>query len=145
MLRMTIKDNEWARISRFFPDSKGLRGRPRKNDIRLTLEAIFWVQRTGAPWRDLPTEFGPWETAYTSFRRWTKANVWARIMSNLRKTDIKGKCEVILVDATIVRAHQHAAGAKGGKKNMRLAVPAVASQPKFTSQCHKTDTPYASP
>jgi transposase len=82
------------------------------------LEGIFWVQRTGAPWRDLPTELGAWETVYTSFRRWSDCGLWKKVMTALRQKDIKGKCEEVLVDATIVRAHQHAAGAKGGKSIM---------------------------
>jgi transposase len=84
------------------------------------LEGIFWVQRTGAPWRDLPTELGAWETVYTSFRRWSDCGLWKKVMTALRQKDIKGKCEEVLVDATIVRAHQHAAGAKGGQKHHAL-------------------------
>ena len=119
MFRKMIQDEEWAKLAHFFPDRRGQRGRPRTNAPRLTLEGIFWIQRTGAPWRDLPTELGSWETVYTNFRRWTNSGLWQKIMTTLRKKDIKGKCDVVLIDATIVRAHQHAAGAKGGKKITR--------------------------
>jgi transposase len=136
MFRKMIQDEDWAKIAHFFPDRRGLRGRPRKNDCRFTLEGIFWVQRTGAPWRDLPTELGAWETICTSFRRWTNSGLWTKIMSALRKKSIPGKCEAVLIDATIVRAHQHAAGAKGGKKIRPLGVLDEAFQQKCTLQCH---------
>jgi transposase len=143
MFRKSIKDEEWARIAHFFPDRRGQRGRPRKIDPRLILEGIFWVQRTGAPWRDLPTELGSWETIYTNFRRWTNFGLWHKILSSLRKKDIKGKCETVLIDATIMRAHQHAAGAKGGKKIRRLVAPGEAFQRKHISPFPKMDTPCA--
>jgi transposase len=139
MFRKMIRDEEWAKLAHFFPDRHGQRGRPRKNDVRLILEGIFWIQRTGAPWRDLPTELGSWETVYTSFRRWTNSGLWQKIMTALRQKYIKGKCDVVLIDATIVRAHQHAAGAKGGKKTTRSAALAADFQPKFTSQFQRKD------
>ena len=144
MFRKTIRDEEWIKIANFFPDRRGLKGRPRKNDPRLTLEGIFWVQRTGAPWRDLPTELGSWETIYTNFRRWTNSGLWKKLMSALRQKDITRKCETVLIDATIVRAHQHAAGAKGGRKIRLSAVPGEVFQRRFISQYQKTDTHSAS-
>lgn len=144
MFRKMIRDEEWAKIAHFFPDRCGLRGRPRKKDSRLTLEGIFWVQRTGAPWRDLPTELGAWETIYTNFRRWTNSGLWKKIMSALRRETISGKCETVLIDATIVRAHQHAAGAKGGKKIKLSDAQEVVFQQKYTSRYQKTDTLSAS-
>lgn len=139
MFRKMIRDEEWAKIAHFFPDRFGLRGRPRKNGSRLTLEGIFWIQRTGAPWRDLPTELGAWETVYTNFRRWTNSGLWKKIMSALRRETISDKCEAVLIDATIVRAHQHAAGAKGGRKIKPSDVQEVAFQQKYTSRYQKTD------
>lgn len=115
MVRFVLSDQDWGRISSFFRVHVGKQGRPPK-DNRMMLEAILWVHRTGAPWRDIPSEFGPWESAYTRFRRWTTAGLWHRILRGLRdkvKSRLKG---TVLIDATIVRAHQHAAGKKGGRK-----------------------------
>ncbi len=82
------------------------------------LSAILWVLRTGAPWRDLPERFGPWSTAWSRFRRWTAAGVWARLLAVLqRAADRAGRLDwaTHFVDGTVVRAHQHAAGAVGGQ------------------------------
>ena len=144
MFRKMIQDKEWEKLCHFFPDRRGQRGRPPKNEPRLTLEGIFWIQRTGAPWRDLPTELGAWETVYTNFRRWTNSGLWQKILTALRKKDIKGKCEAILVDATIIRAHQHAAGAKGGKEIRPSDALEGDFQPKFTSRSQEMDIHSAS-
>jgi transposase len=82
------------------------------------LSAILWVLRTGAPWRDLPERFGPWSTAWNRFRRWTAAGVWDRVLEALqRAADRAGRLDWAThdVDGTVVRAHQHAAGAVGGQ------------------------------
>jgi transposase len=81
------------------------------------LNAILWKLATGAPWRDLPERYGPWQTVYTRFWRWTRAGVWDRLLAAVeRRADAAGALdgELHFVDGTIVRAHQHAAGAKGG-------------------------------
>jgi transposase len=87
------------------------------------LSAILWVLRTGAPWRDLPTRFGPWATAWSRFRRWTAAGVWPRVVAALqRRADRDGRIDwaTHYVDGTVVRAHQHAAGAVGGQEHEAL-------------------------
>jgi transposase len=87
------------------------------------LSAILWVLRTGAPWRDLPERFGPWSTAWNRFRRWTAAGVWARVLAVLqRAADRAGRLDwtTHFVDGTVVRAHQHAAGAVGGQAQEAL-------------------------
>jgi transposase len=81
------------------------------------------VLRTGAPWRDLPERFGPWATAWSRFRRWTAAGVWARVLEVLqRDADVAGQLDwdTHYVDGTVVRAHQHAAGAIGGQEHEAL-------------------------
>ena len=87
------------------------------------LSAILWVLRTGAPWRDLPERFGPWSTAWSRFRRWTAAGVWASVLEALqRAADGAGELdwETHYVDGAVVRAHQHAAGAAGGQEDEAL-------------------------
>ncbi len=79
------------------------------------LNGILWVLRTGAPWRDLPDRYGSWNSVYSRFRRWKAAGVWDRILAELQaQGDLRGELdwEIHFVDGSIVRAHQHAAGAK---------------------------------
>jgi transposase len=78
---------------------------------------MLWIDRTGAPWRDLPERYGPWRTVASRFYRWQKAGVWDRILSEIQsRRDAEGDLDwdIHYVDATVVRAHQHSAGAKGG-------------------------------
>lgn len=77
---------------------------------RTVVEAILWRTRTGAPWRDLPSEFGPWKTAYNRFNRWAKSGKIGLIFDIL-KNDVDGEWQCI--DATVIKVHQHAAGARG--------------------------------
>lgn len=87
------------------------------------MSAILWVLRTGAPWRDLPERFGPWSTAWSRFRRWTAAGLWRRVLEALqRDADQAGTLnwDTHYVDGTVVRAHQHAAGAVGGQQHEAL-------------------------
>jgi transposase len=89
-------------------------GRPPK-DHRPIVEAIVWLDRTGAPWRDLPAEYGPWETVASRFYRWRRRGVWDRVLACLQaQADARGELDWLLhfVDGSVVRAHQHAAGAR---------------------------------
>ena len=111
-------------------------GKPRQDDRRI-LNAILWKLATGAPWRDLPERYGPWQTVYTRFRRWTGAGVWDRIFAAVqRPADATGELdwELHFVDGTVVRAHQHAAGAKGGiRRRRRSAAARAAARRRSTS------------
>jgi transposase len=89
-------------------------GRPPKH-LRLIVEAIVWLDRTGAPWRDLPSQFGPWKTVASRFYRWRRQGIWDRVLAALQAdTDARGELDWRLhfVDGSVVRAHQHAAGAR---------------------------------
>lgn len=90
------------------------RGRPAVWSKRLLIDGIRWRVRTGTPWRDLPPEYGPWQTVYGLFRRWQRSGVWARIVTGLQaRADAAGLiCWEVNVDSTVCRAHQHAAGAR---------------------------------
>jgi transposase len=112
--RRFLTDQRWARLQPVLPPQKPRTGRP-PLDHRLVLEAILWVLRTGAPWRDLPPEYGPWQTAATRFYRWVGDGSWERILAALqRQADAEGDLDWRLhhVDGSTIRAHQHAAGAR---------------------------------
>ncbi len=102
-MRYELTDYEWHTIKPFLPNKP--RGVPRVNDRRV-LNGIFWVLRSGAPWRDLPGNFGPYTTCYNRFVRWRRAGVWTRIMNALAATH---DAAVQMIDTSIIRVHQHAA------------------------------------
>ena len=121
MRRHELSDQQWELIRDHLPGKAGDPGRTAKNN-RLFVNAIVWMARTGAPWRDLPAPFGKWNSVFQRFRRWSKKGVWPRIFDEL---GIDESLAVALLDSTIVRAHQHAAGAKGGKTNNPLVALAA--------------------
>jgi transposase len=98
-------------------------------DNRLFVNAVLWMAKTGAPWPDLPERFGKWDTAYKRFNRWAQKGVWQRLLRELQDPDL----EWLILDSTVIRAHQHAAGKKGGNRRSRWAAPAAASAPSCTS------------
>src|SRR5215468_2641654 len=102
-MRYELTDDEWVAIKLMLPNKP--RGVPRVNDRRV-LNGIFWVLRSGAPWRDLPDNFGPYTTCYNRFVRWRRAGVWAKTMSALAGTH---NAAVQMIDTSIVRVHQHGA------------------------------------
>jgi transposase len=121
MARDILTDQQWERLRVLLPPQKPKTGRPAK-DHRMVIDGILWILRTGAPWRDLPVEYGPWQTIATRFYRWVKAGVWTRVLEELqRQADGDGNLDWSLhyVDGTMIRAHQHAAGAQ--KRGLRPA------------------------
>ena len=102
-MRYELTDYEWFAIKPMLPNKS--RGVPRVNDRRV-LNGIFWVLRSGAPWRDLPDNFGPYTTCYNRFVRWRRAGVWAKLMSALAGAH---DAAVQMIDTSIVRVHQHGA------------------------------------
>ena len=126
-----MSDEEWAFHERFILAVRAPNGRKPGNH-RLVLDGIFWIARTGSPWRDLPEEFGKWSSVYRQFRRWTLAGLWEQILEALNESRIAPDARQ-MIDSTAIRAHHQAAGAKGGLRNKVLAVRVVASRPKSTS------------
>jgi putative transposase len=123
LIRRELTDAQWQRIKLLIPGKEGDRGR-HGEDNRLFVDAVLWLVRAGAPWRDLPEEFGKWNSAFRRFRRWAKSGVWKRIFTELGEDP---DLEYLIIDSTIVRAHQHASGAKkGGARMRRLGVRAAA-------------------
>src|ERR1700693_382166 len=113
MIRHRLTNEQWERVKDLVPGKPGDPGRSGR-DNRLFVDAIVWMGRTGAPWRDLPTIFGDWNSVWRRFRRWAIAGVWDRILAALADDP---DFESIIIDGTIIRAHQHAAGGKGGFEN----------------------------
>ncbi|MDN5872394.1 MAG: IS5 family transposase, partial [Nitrococcus sp.] len=108
MERRILRDDQWERLAPLLPGKAtdcGVTAR----DNRLFIEAVLWIGRTGAPWRDLPAELGNWHTTYTRFARWAAKGVWGRIFAALSQDR---DLEEVMLDSTAIRAHQHAAGAK---------------------------------
>ena len=121
MTRRQLTNAQWQRIEQLVPGKEGDKGR-HGEDNRLFVDAVLWIARAGAPWRDLPEEFGRWNSVFQRFRRWAKSGVWQRIFNALIENP---DFEYLIIDSTIVRAHQHAAGAKGGAKMRRSGVRAA--------------------
>jgi transposase len=126
-----MSDDEWSLFEHFILAIRAPNGRKPTNH-RLVLDGIFWIARTGSPWRDLPEDFGKWSSVYRQFRRWTLAGLWEDILEAFNQSgSIPDALQMI--DSTVIRAHHQAAGAKGGLRDRVLAVQEVASRPKSTS------------
>ncbi len=120
--RMVLRDDQWERIAPLLPGKVGDPGRSGA-DNRLFVEAVLWIARVGAPWRDLPKYFGNWNSVFQRFRRWAKGDVFDKIFDALSED---ADFEYVIVDGTIVRVHQHGTGAKGGLKIRPSGALAVA-------------------
>jgi putative transposase len=120
-VRLMLEDHVWERMRPHLPGKPGDPGRTGA-DNRLFVEAVLWMARTGVPWRDLLDIFGNWNSVFVRFSRWSKDGVWDRLFVAMADDP---DFEYIMVDSTIVRAHQHAAGKKGGLKLVRSAAPAA--------------------
>ncbi|MEL7068338.1 MAG: IS5 family transposase [Cyanobacteria bacterium J06581_3] len=108
--RYALRDDQWERIKDMLPGKPGDVGVTAK-DNRLFVEAVLYRYRAGIPWRDIPERFGKFNVIHTRFSRWSKKGLWLHIFSTLCEDSDN---EYQMIDATIVRAHQHSAGAKGG-------------------------------
>ena len=116
MNRYDLTPAQWERLEPLLPPQKPNTGRP-NHDHRTIINGIVWILRTGAPWRDVPERYGPWKTVSSRFYRWRQAGVWDRILAALQTdADAKNQLDwsIHFVDSTVIRAHQHAAGAKKG-------------------------------
>ena len=112
--RHDISDKVWANIEKLLPGSKGSVGRP-SADNRLFINAVFWILRTGAPWRDLPPDLGDWKNTHRRFCRWRDRGVWEKILEALI---VEPDFEWLIIDASHCKVHPHAAGAAGGNEAM---------------------------
>jgi transposase len=112
--RHDLTDAQWRLLAPVMPAHP--RQGHRWTDHRLIIDGVFHRTRTGTPWRDLPERFGPWQTVYNRHRRWSADGTWERILATLQAgcDEVEGRAWTVAVDSTIVRAHQHAAGARHG-------------------------------
>jgi transposase len=122
-MRFDLTDEEWALLEPLLPT----RRISARVDDRRILNAIFYVLRTGMPWRDLPERYGPYTTAYNRFNRWSRRGVFKRMFDTLAA---KSRDSLHLIDSTIVKAHRSASGAKGGRKIRRSASAGVGAARK---------------
>jgi transposase len=135
--RHELTDAHWARLAPLLPPQKPQRGRPAR-DHRQMVNAMLWIHATGAQWRDLPERYGPWQSVATRFYRWVATGTWDTVLAALQQQgDAAGQLDwsAHYVDGTVIRAHQHAAGArrvKGGLLSRRSARAGVASAPSST-------------
>ncbi len=120
MVRGLMSDEEWAFFEPFVIERGPRRGR-RPRDHRLVLDGVFWIARTGSAWRDLHDHFGKWSSVYRQSRRWTLSGVWDVMLAALNDSGA-GQDSVQMIDSTIVRAHQHSAGAQKKRQALKAKV-----------------------
>ena len=117
--RYEVSDAQWRRIGELLPGKAGDPGRTGV-DNRLFVNGVLWVLRSGARWSDLPERYGKWKTVHKRFTRWAKTGVWERVFASLTGDPDN---QYLMLDTTLVRAHQQAATGKGGTKIRLWGVP----------------------
>src|SRR5512139_512133 len=110
IMRFDLSDEEWALLEPLLPKSR----KSARVDDRKIVNAIFYVLRTGMPWRDLPARYGPYTTTYNRFNRWSRRGIWKPVFNKLAS---KSRDSLFLIDSTVVKAHRAASGGKGGEKS----------------------------
>jgi transposase len=120
--RYALRDDQWEQMEGLLPGREGHVGGTAR-DNRLFVEAVLYRYRAGIPWRDLPERFGDFRVIHTRHTRWSKSGVWKQVFERLADDPDN---EYAMIDSTIVRAHQHSAGAKGGLRSKRRSGTAKA-------------------
>ena len=119
--RYELSDEQWEMIGDLLPGKVGDPGRS-GNDNRRFVNGVLWVLRSGAHWQDLPERYGKWKSVHKRFTRWAKAGVWERVFDHLTADRDN---DYLMLDSTLVRAHQQAATGKGGPATRLWGVPEV--------------------
>jgi len=117
--RYELTSAQWERVAPLLPGKAGDPGRTAA-DNRLFVNGVLWVLRSGAHWRDLPERYGKWKSLHKRFSRWAKAGIWERVFEALIADP---KNEYLMLDTTLVRAHQQAATGKGGTRTRLWDAP----------------------
>lgn len=125
-MRFDLTDDEWALLEPLLPSKR----KSARQDDRRVLNGIFYILRTGAPWRDLPERYGPHTTIYNRFNCWSRRGIFKRMFDQLAA---KSHDSLHLIDSSFVKAHRASSGAKGGRKIRRLASAAAGVARKSTS------------
>ena len=123
MARRELRADQWDRIKAILPGKKSDAGRTAE-DNRKFVDAVLWIARTGSHWRELPPEFGKWNSVFVRYNRWSEKGIWENLFKTLADDP---DFEYVMMDATIVRAHQHSAGAKGGLRRRKPLVVRAAA------------------
>lgn len=126
MARHALTDEQWAKLEGVLPKNNG---RPSGRGDRNFIDAMLWIARTEGPWRDLPARFGSWKTIYNRYLRWSRRGAWDDIFKALQ---LDVGLEGSMADGSVIRAHQHAAGGKGGSTPTPLDVLEAAFPPRST-------------
>ena len=124
MARGDLTDHDWQQLEPLLPPRTATQQGNQYKDHRTVVNGILWVLRTGAPWRDIPSRYGPWSTCSTRFYRWTKQGIWQKALQSLQaRADQRGDLDwnVTALDGSYIKAHPHAAGAKKGGPPPRKA------------------------
>jgi transposase len=146
MRRHELTDQQWERLAPLLPAQKPRVGKP-NHDHRRLVNGLLWRLRTGVPWRDLPERYGKWQTVYSRFRRWQAAGIWQQVFGAVQAAaDARGQLDWTLhfVDGSVVRAHQHAAGARKKGAPKRSAAVAAGSARRSMSARSAAASPSAS-
>ena len=117
--RYELSETQWQRIGPLLPGKAGDPGRS-GGDNRLFVDGVLWVLRSGAHWHDLPERYGKWKTLHKRFSRWARAGIWEKVFASLTKDRDN---QYLMLDSTLVRAHQQAATGKGGTRTRLWGVP----------------------
>lgn len=124
--RHDISDEVWTLLEPHLPGREGLWGGLARDNRRF-INAVFWILRTGAPWRDLPSDYGDWKNVHRRFCRWRDKGIWETLLETLID---EPDCEWLMIDASHAKVHPHAAGARGGNQDMSRTKGG--STPKYT-------------
>jgi transposase len=117
--RYELTDTQWRRICYLLPGKAGDPGRSGR-DNRQFVNGVLWVLRSGAHWHDLPERYGKWKTAHKRFSRWAQAGIWEKVFASLTTAPDN---DYLMLDSTLVRAHQQAATGKGGTRTRLWGAP----------------------
>ncbi len=145
--RHELTDDQWQQLAPLLPPRRPATGRP-ATDHRTVLNGILWVLRTGAPWRDLPERYGPWQTVDSRFRRWRDTGIWEQVLRMLQEAaahDDTLDGSLTMIDGTSIRAHQPAAGANKGAPIRTSDAVAAAGGANSTSSPSAGASPSSAP
>jgi len=139
MARHALSDAQWKMVAAVLPPQKS--GPAAERGDRAFVDAVLFRARTGIPWRDLPERFGPWKSVYNRFRNWARKGQWEAIFKAL---SVEVDEEGCIVDGSVIRAHQDAAGGKGGSSETHWVVLEVGSRPSSTPSLTRAAAPSTS-